>query len=250
LVGINGSGKTTLLNLIEDVFIAKNNLINDTNSQLIVEFDTNEIIESKSNFGNFQIIENFNKLSTFDVQIGDKNKKGRETTTDLNDMLSDIINGSGESLSFIKVSDIYREEENTLLRLGKIKEADKLRNKIPNLFELINDFFKDTNKTIQIDTSKNIYFKLEDKRVELKQLSAGEKQLLLILFSVFIQQEKPFILMMDEPEISLHIRWQQKLISTIRDLNPNCQLIIATHSPSIFGDGYGDKLFWMEKLWL
>jgi predicted ATP-dependent endonuclease of OLD family len=47
---------------------------------------------------------------------------------------------------------------------------------------------------------------------------------------------------MDEPEISLHIEWQQRLIDVIRDLNPNCQIIISNHSSSIFGQGWGDKL--------
>jgi len=39
----------------------------------------------------------------------------------------------------------------------------------------------------------------------------------------------------DEPELSLHIEWQEKIISSIRDLNPNSQIIVATHSPEIAG---------------
>lgn len=53
---------------------------------------------------------------------------------------------------------------------------------------------------------------------------------------------------MDEPELSLHISWQDKLLSTIRDLNPNCQLIIATHSPSIFANGWENNLKFMEDI--
>jgi predicted ATP-dependent endonuclease of OLD family len=63
-------------------------------------------------------------------------------------------------------------------------------------------------------------------------------------------EEEQYILLMDEPEISLHIGWQQRLIDIIRELNPNCQLIIATHSPSIFGEGWGDKLFFVEDLFI
>ena len=59
---------------------------------------------------------------------------------------------------------------------------------------------------------------------------------------VFLMEEQPYILLMDEPEISLHIEWQYKLFEEIRHLNPNCQIITSTHSPSLFGDGWGDKL--------
>ena len=43
----------------------------------------------------------------------------------------------------------------------------------------------------------------------------------------------PHLLFMDEPEASLHIEWQQKLIGMIRNLNPNVQLILTTHSPAV-----------------
>ena len=84
--------------------------------------------------------------------------------------------------------------------------------------------------------------------VRLEQLSSGEKQILLILTSVFLQEEKPTILLMDEPEISLHISWQDRLISLIRELNPNCQLIVTTHSPNIFASGWEDKVVFVQDL--
>ena len=42
---------------------------------------------------------------------------------------------------------------------------------------------------------------------------------------------------MDEPEASLHIEWQQKLIAMIRELNPNVQIILTTHSPAVIMEG-------------
>ena len=53
---------------------------------------------------------------------------------------------------------------------------------------------------------------------------------------------------MDEPEISLHIRWQREIIDRMRQINPFCQIIIATHSPSMFGTGWGDKVVYMEDI--
>ena len=53
---------------------------------------------------------------------------------------------------------------------------------------------------------------------------------------------------MDEPEISLHMDWQEKLIKYIRELNPNAQLIIATHSPAIIMDGWLDRISELSDL--
>ena len=120
--------------------------------------------------------------------------------------------------------------------------------RIENLFLKINDLFSNTNKEIQIDSTNKLVFETEGENIELELLSAGEKQMLYILFKVFLMDEQPCVLLMDEPEISMHLSWQQKLIVLIRELNPNCQLIIATHSPSIFGKGWGDKITFMDNL--
>ena len=87
-----------------------------------------------------------------------------------------------------------------------------------------------------------------NQRIKTLFVTVGEKQLLLILMRVFLMEEQPYILLMDEPEISLHIEWQYKLFEEIRHLNPNCQIITSTHSPSLFGDGWGDKLVFVEDL--
>lgn len=66
-------------------------------------------------------------------------------------------------------------------------------------------------------------------------LSSGEKQLLILLTETLLQQNSPTIFIADEPELSLHIDWQRKIISSVRELNPNAQVIVATHSPEIAG---------------
>ena len=53
---------------------------------------------------------------------------------------------------------------------------------------------------------------------------------------------------MDEPEISLHITWQYRLLDILTELNPQAQFIITTHSPSIFGDGWGDKVIYFDDI--
>ena len=117
------------------------------------------------------------------------------------------------------------------------------------MFETVDRLFAKTGKNIRIDPHTNhLIFIDEGEEIPLYKLSSGEKQLLLILMKVFLMEEQPYILLMDEPEISLHIEWQYKLFEEIRRLNPNCQIITSTHSPSLFGDGWGDKLVFVEDL--
>ncbi len=74
-----------------------------------------------------------------------------------------------------------------------------------------------------------------NKPVGYEKLSSGEKQLLILLVEALLQKEKPFVYLADEPELSLHIDWQKKVIPSIIELNPNAQIIVATHSPEIAG---------------
>ena len=62
--------------------------------------------------------------------------------------------------------------------------------------------------------------------------------LLLVLLKVFLMDEVPYILLMDEPEISLHFDWQKILLESILELNPNIQIIMATHSPAMVMNGW------------
>lgn len=71
--------------------------------------------------------------------------------------------------------------------------------------------------------------------IPLPKLSSGEKQLLILLIESLLQKQRPFIFLADEPELSLHISWQRQIISAITELNPNAQIIVATHSPEIAG---------------
>lgn len=79
-------------------------------------------------------------------------------------------------------------------------------------------------------------------------LSSGEKQILLILLRVFLLDGKSGYVLIDEPENSLDISWQFELINILVKLNPNAQYFITTHSPSIFGKGWGDKIIYMEDI--
>jgi len=91
-------------------------------------------------------------------------------------------------------------------------------------------------------TEKEIQVQLQsDKKISLSLLSSGEKQLLFIALHALVGRNH--CLMVDEPELSMHVDWQKKLVATLRDLNPRLQLIMATHSPEIMADLLDNQIF-------
>ncbi|MBF4987174.1 AAA family ATPase [Methylophilus sp. 14] len=112
---------------------------------------------------------------------------------------------------------------------------------------VVNELF-DGRKVIGISERNDITVKTRDgKSIDLEDLSSGEKQLLIILGEALIQDKRSMIFIADEPELSLHIKWQEKLTSSISRLNPNAQIIFATHSPDIVSI-YSNKVINMEAL--
>lgn len=121
---------------------------------------------------------------------------------------------------------------------GQLKAAEV---SIPKtMFQnIIDNLFKDTGKVID-RKSNEIQFVQDGTTLTPYQLSSGEKQILVIMLTVLVENGEPHALLMDEPEISLHIEWQQKLIGLIRELNPKVQIILSTHSPALIMDGWMD----------
>ncbi|WLH16135.1 AAA family ATPase [Pseudomonas simiae] len=78
--------------------------------------------------------------------------------------------------------------------------------------------------------------------IPVEKLSSGEKQLIILFVEALLQRQQPFVFLADEPEISLHIAWQRNIIPAIRLLNPNAQIIVATHSPEVAGKFRSDTI--------
>lgn len=107
--------------------------------------------------------------------------------------------------------------------------------------DMIDRLFADTHKKIDRKSNEIQFIQDMGDMTEIitpYQLSSGEKQMLAILLTVLVENREKYALLMDEPEISLHIDWQQQLIDLIRQLNPNVQIILSTHSPALIMDGW------------
>lgn len=87
-----------------------------------------------------------------------------------------------------------------------------------------------------------IFRNIEGKEFDISGLSSGEKQLFLRALSLKFLNVNNSIILIDEPEISLHPRWQRKIINVYENIGENNQLIIATHSPHIIGNVKKEQL--------
>ena len=244
LIGINGSGKTTLFNILDAVMRADVKRLKAYGVEVSLRVD-DHLVEYRPKTGAGELGEllkhvNYQKISTFDVPFRDRLKAGKEYSQLYNELYTIVYDIGGASPSF---SDYRLKATNFPEQAARINERIRL------LFETVDRLFVRTQKTIRIDPHTNhLVFMDDGEMIPLYKLSSGEKQLLLILMRVFLMEEQPYVLLMDEPEISLHIDWQYKLFEEIRRLNPHCQIITSTHSPSLFGDGWGDKLVFVEDL--
>ena len=84
-----------------------------------------------------------------------------------------------------------------------------------------------------LSLGSKLEFRNGNNRIPFNNLSMGQKQLLLILLMVTNTQKQPSVFIMDEPDLGMHVDWKKKLIKEIHQLNPNMQLIVSTHAPSM-----------------
>lgn len=127
------------------------------------------------------------------------------------------------------------------------EKAQQLAQEKTHFQDVVDSLFQDTGKTIQRDKNE-LYFTSFGESLSPYKLSSGEKQMLIILLSVLVQNKRHYTLFMDEPEVSLHVEWQQQLVSLIRDLNPNAQIILTTHSPAVIMNGWADCVTDVEDI--
>ena len=127
------------------------------------------------------------------------------------------------------------------LQQGNAQQAQDISRPKTRFQDMVDDLFSETGKKI-VRTENEIRFSQIGETLVPYQLSSGEKQVLAILLTVLVEDEQPYVLFMDEPEVSLHVDWQQRLIDLILELNPNVQIILTTHSPAVIMNGWMDHV--------
>lgn len=208
IMGVNGSGKTTFLDNLYKSFLNNNKCIPD------------DVVYLRS-------VDN--------ISMRDKRKTATAMLQDLEYYIYDMK--TGPSLMSLRMSMIDCE----------VEMKERLKAQIAEFQECVNSLFSMTGKRIDIEGSKFTVVTSEG-ILPVSALSSGEMQVLLLLLRVLLLGGREAIVLMDEPENSLDIDWQFELINILTRLNPQAQYFIATHSPAVFGDGWGDKVWYMEQI--
>ncbi|MHB8852378.1 MAG: AAA family ATPase [Ignavibacteriaceae bacterium] len=110
------------------------------------------------------------------------------------------------------------------------KEIDKIMDSRRHLENIISRLYSN-NKKIRFEEKSLSIIDKKGNKISLSSLSSGEKHLIKLLLESIMGEENSVLI--DEPEISLHIDWQYDLVNTFNTLNNKAQYIIATHSPEI-----------------
>ena len=117
------------------------------------------------------------------------------------------------------------------------KDRAKIFDPLRRYEKIVNTFFND--KSVEVNESGELKITLSSLSppVELdpKTLSSGEKQMLILLTEALLRVDEPVVYIADEPELSLHVTWQEKLLESLVALGGPKQIIVATHSPDIVG---------------
>lgn len=121
-----------------------------------------------------------------------------------------------------------------------IENRNVLRNPIARFLSLVNGFFLQTKKTVAVANNGQLTVSVVGNTTtqSITALSSGERQLLVMLAHLSLNPSLTGsgVFIVDEPELSLHIDWQEKFVEAIEEANPDVQLILATHSPAIILD--------------
>ena len=279
LAGVNGSGKTTILEAIKDFFYNKYLNFNgpeksNVNLDIFFEdFEKKQIEEAeKSSIDNYEhkLQDFFSALQSYNLYRKNGNDYYRNQIAKRFDIPPKIIYVPAENkfeeiqtysttlskeYKFINTinSNVIRDIPSYIATrrnyLATIEEdltmkevTNKVVNEINGIFNILEldvklkGFSKDEKTMPIFENSAGEEFDIND-------LSSGEKQLFLRTLSIKMLEPKNSIILIDEPELSLHPKWQQRIVEVYKKIGENNQIILATHSPHILGSVSNENIF-------
>ena len=237
LSGINGVGKSTILNKVVRSISTNGDIHNHMLKGVRIIGEPEDATHVR-----------FDIIRSLDSNISQTLSEGEGVMRETLSALAGMGGGSLLDLQLYNLQRKYLDYQVNIgnriieeLQRGNMDAAQHLSESKKRFQDIVDDLFKDTGKKI-IRTENEIRFSQIGETLLPYKLSSGEKQILVILLTVLVEDQQPYVLLMDEPEVSLHIEWQKQLIDLIIELNPNVQIILTTHSPAVIMSGWMDKV--------
>ena len=265
VAGSNGSGKTTFLESIWNYFLEISEYRRDILEKVDITFnddfeklkeldiirhlkyanydEKNDIKTYKETVSLFKVLP---KLIYIPTEINFSEVKTETTNfykeysffniVDFN-MIKDI-----PSYIVSRIMYILGQNENLTMLEARKKRTEEI-NGIFNILELdvkLKRISKDGKNMPIFENSQGEEFNIN-------KLSSGEKQLFLRTLSIKMLEPEDSIILIDEPELSLHPKWQQQIIKVYQSIGKNNQIIVATHSPHILGSVHSENIIILSK---
>lgn len=271
IAGVNGSGKTTLL---ESIYYGIEDIINNKKKRAVLtfEFEENEkkgltqangerdffyrlntySFYEKNSDTIFDDKEFYSKIKPFPkiiyIPAEIKFEDVKTLTTNLKreykflNIIDNTIIKDIPSYIASRITYIANTEENLTMKQAKEKVNDEI-NGIFNILD-VDIRLKGVSKD---ETSTPIFINSSGEEFDINGLSSGEKQLFLRTLSIKMLEPENSIILIDEPELSLHPKWQQRIIKVYEKIGRNNQIIVTTHSPHILGSVPKENIIMLSK---
>lgn len=186
----------------------------------------------------FKLDDILQEIKDLEKKRGELSEAGLLTTKESETIDADDLDEKDKTMLAVMYQYIKDSKE-------KLHKYDKLYNKVSLLCQIIDTHFK--RKALKVDSYRGfiVYPKIDEKIIEsdiipLRNLSSGEQNELVLFYELLFKCDDKDLILIDEPEISLHLEWLQSMIDDIKSIvNENgSKLLIATHSPDFVGDNY------------
>ena len=246
LAGINGTGKSTLLEFIFSKYTIKK-YFGDQHQEIpyieIVDFSIGKSNEKKVNtdepkFNKGQLSVSLNEKESIEINQGGIRLRDRLHYLKVHDFDKEVL----KSITKVYI-DKFIYGDHPVLSSVVYSQLSDFINSIFSDFSLGFKFKRYSSEhLLYFETSKGIEVLLDD-------LSTGERQLLNFALRLFVADIKNSVILIDEPEFSLHPSWQNKIVGVLQKYADeyDCQVILATHSPHIIGSVKPEQLRLLYK---
>lgn len=186
-------------------------------------------------FVKVQMINSFEQHAAKATQYAQQpNSQPLDDPTMLDLMIKDQIDLRNRDFS--SVMEDFVDSDDDIKRAEYVKGYKKIYTSLGHFLDGYDKSFK-----------SSFEFSKDGQHFGYEHLSMGEKQILLLLLMVSNTNQQPCVFFMDEPDLSMHIDWKEILVKELHELNPNMQIIMSTHAPSVI-TGWHDRVREVDQL--
>jgi len=204
-----------------------------------IEERRQEVLNAIENLGikylNYSVNSFFDDILTITKKIESFTEEEKDLTTNTynKEYLNILIKWNNNGSQLKRIDDLisYSQEYQ--------KKITELRSPMKRLENITSNFLKEGKKKLLIELDGEIKVELRNKKTaNVFELSSGEKQIIIMIAHLIFEEDQKDsgIFIIDEPELSLHIAWQEIFVNSIIQSSPKTQFILATHSPSIIAE--------------